>query len=283
MGSLFSFSGRTVAITGGAGALPGTLARSLSALGFQVAVLDKDEGGAHAVAEQIRSRGGEAYGFACDVLNPESVQEAHRAVRQTLGPVNYLINGAGGNVAAGSADVPSVEREDLSDLSGAGKRTFFDIALEDFRFVTDLNFLGTVIPTREFARPMAKAGVGVVLNFASVSTITPLTKVGAYSAAKAAVGNLTQWLAVHLSRTGVRVNALVPGFIMTEQLRFLHVDRETGEYTPRAREVLAHTPMGRYGEPGDLVGATVWLLSEAASFVTGSLVVIDGGFTSYAI
>ncbi len=288
--SLFSFSGRTVAITGGAGALPGELARNLAALGLQVALLDKDEDGAKLAAERICSDGGTARGFACDVLDPESVRDAHRAVRESLGPVDYLINGAGGNVAAGSTRVSSVEREDLrnigakdrSDTSG-GPRTFFDIAVEDFRFVADLNFLGTVIPTREFARTMAEAGSGAVLNFASAGTITPLTKVGAYSAAKAAVGNVTKWLAVHLAPSGVRVNALVPGFIMTEQLRFLHVDQNTGEYTPRAKEVLAHTPMGRYGEPRDLVGATVWLLSEAASFVTGSLVVIDGGFTSYAI
>ncbi len=157
------------------------------------------------------------------------------------------------------------------------------LGLDEFGEVFDLNFLGTFVPAKVFGAAMARAGAGSIVNISSMSALTPLTRVAAYSAAKAAVANFTRWLAVHLSHVGVRVNALAPGFFMTEQLRFLHIDSATGEYTPRAKKVIAHTPMGRYGEPEDLLGTVVWLLSGASKFVTGIVVPIDGGFSSYSI
>jgi NAD(P)-dependent dehydrogenase (short-subunit alcohol dehydrogenase family) len=172
------------------------------------------------------------------------------------------------------------------EIEGLGKddiKSFFDLELEGFQFVFNLNFLGTFLPTKVMSRGMVERGNGAIVNISSMSALTPLTKTAAYSAAKAAVSNFTRWLAVHFSQSGVRVNALAPGFFMTEQLRFLHIDQKTGEYTPRAKKVLAHTPMGRYGDPEDLVGTVIYLLSDAARFVTGAVIPIDGGFSSYTI
>lgn len=283
LADLFAFSGSTVAITGGGGDLPGAVAQGLAPLGLRLALLDLSLEKAEEKAQAVRSVGGEAAAFHCDVLDPESVRAALDQIRSLYGDVHYLINGAGGNVKAGSADLSFVDEIDASGSASEGSRTFFDLEAKDLRFTVDLNLVGTMIPSQVFGREMAAAGQGSIVNFASMSGITPLTKVGAYSAAKAAVANFTQWLSVHLSRVGVRVNALAPGFFMTEQLKFLHIDQTTGDYTPRAKEVLAHTPMKGYGDPEDLVGAVVWLLSDAARFVTGSVLVIDGGFSSYSI
>jgi NAD(P)-dependent dehydrogenase (short-subunit alcohol dehydrogenase family) len=172
-------------------------------------------------------------------------------------------------------EIDEIARHDLT--------SFLDLELEGFQSVFNLNFLGTFLPTKVFARGMVAKRCGSIINVSSMSALTPLTKVSAYSAAKAAVANFTRWLAVHLSHAGIRVNALAPGFFMTEQLRFLHVDQKTGEYTPRARKVVAHTPMGRYGEPDDLIGTVIYLLSDASRFVTGVVIPIDGGFSSYTI
>jgi NAD(P)-dependent dehydrogenase (short-subunit alcohol dehydrogenase family) len=190
-----------------------------------------------------------------------------------------LITGAGGNDPRGST---SAEFEEPA-ATGATAQSFFDLDPAGFRHVFDLNFMGTFLTTQVFSRGMVAKGKGSIVNMSSMSAFMPLTKVVAYSAAKAAVSNFTQWLAVHLSHAGVRVNALAPGFFMTEQLRFLHIDPKTGELLPRARQVIAHTPMGRYGLPDDLIGALVWLLSDASGFVTGVVVPVDGGFSSFAI
>jgi NAD(P)-dependent dehydrogenase (short-subunit alcohol dehydrogenase family) len=283
----FDVSTMTYAITGAGGALCGVMASSLAQRGAKVALLDIDLQAAEARAREIRAAGGQAIAVECDVLDEQALEQAAADVEQ-WGPVDAVINGAGGNHPSGSTMNEFATLEDLARIEShrdglPGARTFFDIPISGFRRVFDLNFFGTVLPTRAFGKRMASRGGGTVLNMSSMSALTPLTKVGAYSAAKGAVANLTRWLAVHLAPVGVRVNALAPGFFMTEQLRFLHVDQETGEYTPRAQAVIAHTPMRRYGEPEELVGAVIWLTTEASSFVTGIVVPIDGGFSSYSI
>jgi NAD(P)-dependent dehydrogenase (short-subunit alcohol dehydrogenase family) len=238
--------------------------------------LDKTE----AVAGSVRKEGAVAKAFACSVLEVQSMQTACDAIRDTLGVPDLLINGTGGNDPRGSTGVEFLEK---GAVAGPDLKGFFDLEAEGFLRTFELNFQGTVLATRVFSRGMVEKGAGAVLNISSMSGLTLLTKVGAYSAAKAAVANFTRWLAVHFAHTGVRGNALAPGFFMTDQLRFLHIDERTGEYTPRAKKVVVHTPMMRYGEPEDLWGAMIWLLSDASRFVTGIVVPVDGGFSAYSI
>ena len=275
----FDLDGRTVVITGGGGALCGAMSDALGTMGAKVAVLDISLEKAETRAQAVTRSGGTALAFACDVLDAVQLRKSCEAIAAAWGPPDLLINGAGGNDPRGST---SVEFEE-STQAGAKGQSFFDLDPAGFRHVFDLNFMGTFLTTQIFARGMVARGKGSIVNISSMSAFMPLTKVAAYSAAKAAVSNFTQWLAVHFSHAGVRVNALAPGFFMTEQLRFLHIDPATGELLPRARQVIAHTPMGRYGQPDDLIGALVWLLSDASGFVTGVVVPIDGGFSSYSI
>jgi NAD(P)-dependent dehydrogenase (short-subunit alcohol dehydrogenase family) len=275
----FDLEGRTVVITGGGGALCGAMSDALGTMGAKVAVLDISLEKAETRAQAVTRSGGTALAFACDVLDAVQLRKSCEAIAAAWGPPDLLINGAGGNDPRGST---SVEFEE-STQAGAKGQSFFDLDPAGFRHVFDLNFMGTFLTTQIFARGMVARGKGSIVNISSMSAFMPLTKVAAYSAAKAAVSNFTQWLAVHFSHAGVRVNALAPGFFMTEQLRFLHIDPATGELLPRARQVIAHTPMGRYGQPDDLIGALVWLLSDASGFVTGVVVPIDGGFSSYSI
>lgn len=275
----FDLEGRTVIITGGGGELCGAMADALGAMGVKVAVLDISREKAETRAQAIIRSGGRALAFACDVLDPTQLRGCCEAISAAWGTPDLLINGAGGNDPRGST---SVEFEEPAG-SGAAAQSFFDLDPAGFRHVFDLNFMGTFLATQVFSRGMVEKGRGSIVNISSMSAFMPLTKVAAYSAAKAAVSNFTQWLAVHFSHAGVRVNALAPGFFMTEQLRFLHIDPQTGELLPRARQVIAHTPMGRYGLPDDLIGALVWLLSDASGFVTGVVVPVDGGFSSYSI
>ncbi|NBC29609.1 MAG: SDR family oxidoreductase [Spirochaetes bacterium] len=276
----FRLEGRVAAITGAGGELCSCMSEALGKLGVKVALLDIDRDKAEAAADAVREAGGRAVALAADVLDEGNLQECRRRIEEEWGPPDILINGAGGNHPSGTTDREFLEKEHLQDPE---LTTIFKLQTDGFRKVFDLNFLGTFLPTRVFAEKMAAAGSGVVLNISSMNALTPLTKIPAYAAAKAAVSNFTQWLAVHFAHTGVRVNAIAPGFLMTEQLRFLHIDQETGELTPRAQQVIGHTPMGRYGDPEELLGAVVWLLSEASRFVTGIVVPIDGGFSSYSI
>ncbi|TVQ25139.1 MAG: SDR family oxidoreductase [Spirochaetaceae bacterium] len=277
---MFDVTGKVYVITGGGGALCGEMAQALAERGARIALVDLSQEAAEERAASIRAAGGTVAVYACSVLDQDELTATARSIEREWGVPDALINGAGGNHPSGSTTASFVT-PGFADASS--ETTFYDLSVEGFERVFDLNFLGTVLPTRVFTKAMAARGSGTVVNMSSMSAITPLTKVGAYSAAKAAVANFTSWLAVHLAPVGVRVNALAPGFFMTEQLRFLHIDRETGDYTPRAKAVLAHTPMARYGEPAELVGAVIWLTTDASSFVTGILLPIDGGYSSFTI
>jgi NAD(P)-dependent dehydrogenase (short-subunit alcohol dehydrogenase family) len=276
----FDLRGKVAVITGGGGELCGAMAEALGRMGVSVAVLDIRLDKAEARAESILKAGGDAAAIRCDVLNAGEVKQCCETVSRLWGSPDFLVNGAGGNDPRGST---AAEFHDSARLSGGGEQSFFDLDPAGFRQVFDLNFFGTFLVTQTFARGMVAKGGGAIVNIASMSALRPLTKVAAYSAAKASVANFTQWLAVHFSHTGIRVNALAPGFFLTEQLKFLHFDQQTGEPSPRAQKVIVHTPMGRYGDPDDLIGALVWLLSDASRFVTGTVVPVDGGFSCYSI
>ena len=266
--SLFGLAGQVAVVTGGGGVLCGAMSRALGRLGVQVAVLDLFEQAAQKVVDEIVAQGGEAVAVTCDVLDRASVEDARDTVLKRWGRVDILVNGAGGNKKQATTS---------PDLS------FFDLPPDAIRWVFDLNFLGTLLPSQVFGQPMAEQGAGCILNVSSMSAFRPLTRIPAYSAAKAAVSNFTQWLAVHMAQeysSRIRVNAIAPGFFLTEQNRFLLTEETTGNLTPRGRTIIEHTPMGRFGAPEDLVGTVVWLLSPAAAFVTGVVVPVDGGFSA---
>jgi NAD(P)-dependent dehydrogenase (short-subunit alcohol dehydrogenase family) len=249
-------------------------------MGVKVAVVDIDLKKAEARSFAVAQSGGTAKAFRCDVLDRGQVRECYEAVFSLWGPPDFLINGAGGNAPRATT---SEEFHIPAGSSDPTAQSFFDLDPVGFRQVFDLNFMGTFLVSQVFSQGMVKKGKGSIVNISSMSALTPLTKVPAYSAAKGAVSNFTQWLAVHFSRTGVRVNALAPGFFMTEQNKFLLVNQKTGGLLPRGEKAIAHTPMGRFGQPEDLIGTLVWLLSDASSFVTGVVVPVDGGYSSYSI
>jgi NAD(P)-dependent dehydrogenase (short-subunit alcohol dehydrogenase family) len=268
-------------VTGGGGVLCGTMAQALAICGAKIAVADLRPDAAETVATAIRKAGGTAISVACNVLEQESLAAANDKVKKELGPVDILINGAGGNHPKGTTSLEYLRKE---DLAGTAKDliTFYDLDPKGIEFVFNLNFLGTLLPTQAFTREMAGKGKGTVINISSMNAFRPLTKIPAYSAAKAAVSNFTQWLAVHFSKVGIRVNAIAPGFFVTDQNRSLLM-KPDGTWTPRANTILAHTPMGKFGVPEDLVGALLWLASEEASgFVTGVVMPIDGGFAAFS-
>lgn len=270
-------SGKTAVVTGGGGVLCSAFAKALAECGAAVAVLDLRAEAAEAVAADIVSAGGKAIGLSCDVLDRASVEAARDRVIDWSGGVQILLNGAGGNHPRATTDR---ETFSLSDLDG-GVRTFFDLKPEDVSFVFDLNFIGTLLPTQVFARELVKGG-GTILNVSSMNAYRPLTKIPAYSAAKSAVSNFTQWLAVHFAEAGVRVNAIAPGFFSTAQNRAL-LFNEDGTPTERTGKILAATPMRRFGQPEDLLGALLYLADEKASgFVTGVVLPVDGGFSAYS-
>ena len=270
----YNFTGHTVVITGGAGVLGGEMACALVGCGANVAVLDCDPKLADRLIERVKmidkpgiGRLAVVYG---DVLKKETLLQAEEIIRAELGAADALINAAGGNRPTATTS---------PDLS------FFDLPDDALRGVFDLNLLGTIIPSQVFGRGMAQRGEGAILNISSMSAFRPLTRVLGYSAAKAGISNFTQWLAVHMAKEyspRIRVNAIAPGFFLTEQNRYLMTDKETGELTQRGKAVIAHTPMGRFGSPDELLGAVLWLLSPAASFVTGVVIPIDGGFDAFS-
>lgn len=274
-------SGKVALVTGGGGVLCSTMSRALAACGAKVAVADMRQDAAEAVAAQIRAEGGVSIGVACNVLEKSNLETANELVKKELGTVDILINGAGGNHPKGTTSYEYLRPE---DLTGAAKDvvTFYDLTPDGIQFVFNLNFLGTLLPTQVFTRDMAQKGRGVVINISSMNSFRPLTKIPAYSAAKAAVSNFTQWLAVHFAKVGIRVNAIAPGFFITDQNRAL-LTKPDGSLTPRGQTILAHTPLGRFGVPDDLVGALLWLVSdEASGFVTGTVIPVDGGFAAFS-
>jgi NAD(P)-dependent dehydrogenase (short-subunit alcohol dehydrogenase family) len=268
--SLFGLEGQTAVLTGGGGILCGAMSKAFARLGARVAVLDMNPQAAQTVADAIVAEGHEAIAVQANVLETEGLQAALHQILERFGRVDILVNGAGGN---------KKEATTSPDLS------FFDLPEDAFQWVFNLNFLGTLLCTQVFGQQMARQDSGAILNIASLSGFRPLTNVPAYSAAKAAVINLTQWMAVHMSlhySKRIRVNALAPGFFLTEQNRFLLTDPQSGALTPRGQAILDHTPQARFGEPEDLIGAAVWLVSPSAAFVHGSVVTVDGGFMAFA-
>ncbi len=270
MEELFDIKGKVIVITGGGGVLCGTMAKALGDAGAKIAALDLIETAATKIANEIKSNGGRAVAVKCNVLDKGSLESAHEKITSELGKIDILINGAGGN---------KKEATTSPDLS------FFDLPSEAVQFVFELNFIGTLLPCQVFGKEMAKNGGGIILNVSSMCAFSPLTKVPAYSAAKAAVSNFTQWLAVHVCQNyskDIRVNAIAPGFFLTEQNRFLLTDEKTGELTARGKTIIDHTPMGKFGQPEELIGTVMWLLSDAAKFVTGVVVPVDGGFSAFS-
>jgi NAD(P)-dependent dehydrogenase (short-subunit alcohol dehydrogenase family) len=267
--NFYDIQGKTAVVTGGGGVLCTGMCHALARAGAQVAVLDLREEAAATVAQGITKEGGKAIAVACNVLDKGELTAGAQKVEEAFGGVDFLINGAGGNrkEATTTPDLP-----------------FFDLPSEAIRGVFDLNFLGVFLPSQVFGSQMAKQGEGVILNISSMNAFRPLTRIPAYSAAKAAVSNFTQWLAVYLAQEispGLRVNALAPGFFLTEQNRYL-LTTQSGELTERGKKIIEHTPMRRFGSPEDLIGTMFWLLSPASAFVTGVVVPIDGGFSAFS-
>ncbi len=274
-------NGKTAVVTGGSGVLCSAMAEELAAAGAAVAVLSRRLEAVQAVADRITAAGGRALAVSCDVLDAEGLRAAEKDITATLGPVDILVNGAGGNHPRGTTSNPRLMQEDLKQASDA-LTTFFDLDPNGIQFVFNLNFLGTLLPCQTFARAMAERGNGTIINISSMSAFTPLTKIPAYSAAKAAVNNFTQWLAVHFAPVGIRVNAIAPGFFLTDQNRAL-LTQPDGLLSPRGQTIVSQTPMGRFGDPEHLLGCLLWLASEAGSgFVTGAVIPVDGGFSAFS-
>jgi NAD(P)-dependent dehydrogenase (short-subunit alcohol dehydrogenase family) len=266
---LFRIEGKRIAITGGAGVLGREMALGLAARGARVCVIDYDALRGNQVCKEIEAAGGLAIPVEASVLDRKQLQEAYGCAIETLGGLDVLINGAGGN---------------RKEATCSAETSFFDLPQDALRWVLDLNLVGTVLPSQVFGRWMATRKSGVIINIASMNAFRPLTNIPAYSAAKAAISNFTQWLAAHMAMNyapEIRVNAIAPGFFITQQNRFL-LTQPDGGLTPRGQQVIAHTPMGRFGEPADLLGTLIWLISDASRFVTGVVVPVDGGFNAFS-
>ena len=270
--------GKVAVITGGAGVLGLAIVKAMAAAEMKIAIADINGLLAEEVAAKVAEEtGATIIGVEANVLNRESLEKAKEEINARLGAIDVLINGAGGNHPNATTRVEQMEEKDLDDLSG----TFYGLDPASFDSVFALNFKGTVLPTMVFTTDMLNNHKGVVLNISSMNSFKPLTKIPAYSAAKSSVNNFTQWLAVHLAKVGIRVNAIAPGFFITNQNRFLVMDEKTGNYSARGQKIVNNTPMGKFGEPEDLQGATLFLLSDASSFITGIVIPVDGGYSAF--
>lgn len=267
---MYDFTGRSVIVTGGAGVLGGEIACALVGCKANVALVDRSPEMAERLIHRFEPAGGRAIIVYGDVLDTGVLQQTAEQIIKEFGRIDMLINGAGGNNPRATTNP---------------NQTFFDLPQDALRFVMDLNLLGTILPSQVFGKYLADQGEGVILNVSSMNAFRPLTRIPAYSAAKAAVSNFTQWLAVYMAQEfspKIRVNAIAPGFFLTEQNQFLLTDKDTGELTARGQSIISHTPMGRFGTPDDLLGAVLWLLSPASAFVTGVVVPVDGGFSAFS-
>jgi NAD(P)-dependent dehydrogenase (short-subunit alcohol dehydrogenase family) len=269
LNKLYDFTGRSVVVTGGTGILGRIIVEALIGCGASVTLITRSvKKGQDLIAALDATE--RAVVVQCDVLSSDDLEGARQAVIEKFGRIDCLVNGAGGN---------------RPEATTSDRLSFFDVPQEAFRQVFDLNLLGTILPSQIFGKEMARQGEGVILNISSVSSLRPLTRVVGYSAAKAAVNNFTAWLSVYLARQyspKIRVNAIAPGFFLTDQNRYLLTEEQTGKLSARGQSIIDHTPMARFGEPNDLVGATLWLLSPASSFVTGAVIPVDGGFTAFS-
>lgn len=269
LSSLFALNGQAAIVTGGSGVLGSALAQGLAQAGARVVVIGRRLEACEEVARTIQVNGGEALALACDVTSKSDLERALEQIQQRFGGIDILVNGAGGNQPAATV---------------SPERSFFELDEQAVNTVFGLNFQGTLLPCQVFGRFMASQGHGSIVNISSMASLRPLTRVVSYGAAKAAINNFTQWLAVHMAQeydARIRVNAIAPGFFLTEQNRFLLTD-EQGTPTARGQAILSHTPAGRYGQPEDLVGALLWLVSPAGAFITGIVVPIDGGFAAFS-
>jgi NAD(P)-dependent dehydrogenase (short-subunit alcohol dehydrogenase family) len=276
--SLDDLKGKVCIVTGGCGVFGNIFSQTMLKAGAKVAVMDYKQGRCDECAQSLAKKSGApVLCVVANVLDKDSLTNAKKQVNDKLGKIDILINCAGGNAPSATTSIEFITKENREDLS----KSFFGLDFEGFRRVFDLNFLGTVLPTMVFAEDMLIRG-GSVINISSMNSFRPLTKIPAYSAAKASINNLTQWLAVHFAKVNIRVNAIAPGFFLTNQNRFLLTDEKTGELTKRGNKIISNTPMGRFGEPEEVSGALLYLASDISKFVTGIVIPVDGGFSAYS-
>jgi len=276
---VFDFSdlkGKVAVITGGAGVIGYAVCEAMVSTGIRTAIIDINKEAADNTAKQLSEKFNiDCIGVEANVLDKQSLMAAKKVINEKLGTIDILINGAGGNSPKATTQIEQLT--DINDL----EKSFFGLEMDGFDKVFALNFNGTLLPSMVFATDMLQKEKGVILNISSMNSFRPLTKIPAYSAAKASVNNFTQWLAVHLAKTGIRVNAIAPGFFLTNQNRFLLTDEKTGAPTPRGFKIIANTPVGKYGKPEDLQGATLFLLSDLSGFITGVILPVDGGYSAF--
>jgi len=276
--SFNDLKGKVCVITGGAGVIGAAMVRAMASVGVKIAIVDINPERSEQMAAEISAEFGcEVIGVLGNVLDKESLIQAKAEINEKLGDIDLLINGAGGNHPTATTKVEQMDENSLDHLED----TFYGLEMDGFDKVFALNFKGTLLPSMVFTTDMLKNKKGVVLNVSSMNSYKPQTKIPAYSAAKASINNFTEWLAVHLAKVGVRVNAIAPGFFITDQNRFLVLDKETGNFSARGQKIVNNTPMGKFGEPEDLQGATLFLLSDVSSFVTGIVIPVDGGYSAF--